>query len=261
MGKINCITDSNCKRCFSRESEKASEMLLSGSQELNPTVENSNQTINIIPEDKQKGLVKETLQIKDSFNNKDRIINNQTQNIQNTNNMDNNNDKLNEDKEENNEDINYNNLDDDSSFLMDDKIQSRKNVLQTYQKLNSNSTKELIYKNQKKNFKHFNQDKEQNNFKEEEEIEINYEEEDQDEGNDEEYNDENGKTKKKFNGEKLYDEGEGYSHEVGIDEQNEEVEEAGNYNSENFGEKENGIYQEDENEEYEKNDDNLKNGK
>ena len=55
MGNIG-----NCKRCFTRDCEKVSEIILDGSQELKPNLENSEQILKNIPEEEPKELAKQT---------------------------------------------------------------------------------------------------------------------------------------------------------------------------------------------------------
>ena len=127
--------NSNCKRCFIRETEKQSEILLSGSEELKPNLENSNQTLKNIPEEEPNEHIKMTLENNDNNSNDKGKDNNPNNNQNKNDNNDVNNDILNANREE----INYDYFDEDSSFMNDDKIQSRKNVIQQYKKNKSNS--------------------------------------------------------------------------------------------------------------------------
>ncbi len=219
--------NSNCRRCFTRETEKSSEIRLDSSQELKPNLENSN-TLKNIPEEDPKEFIKEILE-NNNNNINDKENKKFSQKNQNKNNSNINNDILGGNKEE----INYDNFDDDSSFLNEDKIQSRKNVLQKYRH-NSNSNNDLVYI---KGSKQFNEDEKQN-FNEKEEM--NYEE-GEEQNYEEEENYEN-RGEHILNGDKLYDEGEGEEHtfEEGDEQQ---------YNSNNghFEENVNNISQEEDN--------------
>jgi len=54
-----------CKKCFTRENERASEISADSSRGLKPNIDNPHENIKTIPERDQNERIKSTLEIKD----------------------------------------------------------------------------------------------------------------------------------------------------------------------------------------------------